>query len=156
MVNRAKRWYSAAVSHQSYPYKYNTHNIILFKIRYYGNCAWRQGQYYIMDTVIIHKPVIAIFADHLLVPSNTDCLIVSMWLVWARSSVPNTDLNSDYIVDKFLIFAKLLLFITFVISKFLAKNFLSVIHIKYKHNVRLWKTEIGINIFLYDIVTAVE
>ena len=37
----------------------------------------------------------AIFADHLLVPSRTDCFTDVMWPVCASSSTPNTDLNSD-------------------------------------------------------------
>ena len=42
-----------------------------------------------------HKPVIAIFADHLLVPSKTDCSTAIMWPMCAFSSTPKTDLNSD-------------------------------------------------------------
>lgn len=42
-----------------------------------------------------HKPVIAIFADHLLVPSKTDCSTDIMWPECAFSSTPKTDLNSD-------------------------------------------------------------
>ena len=42
-----------------------------------------------------HKPVMAIFADHLLVPSRTDCFTDVMWPVCASSSTPKTDLNSD-------------------------------------------------------------
>lgn len=42
-----------------------------------------------------HKPVIAIFADHLLVPSKTDCSTAIMWPACAFSSTPKTDLNSD-------------------------------------------------------------
>lgn len=37
----------------------------------------------------------AIFADHLLVPSRTDCFTAVMWPVCASSSTPKTDLNSD-------------------------------------------------------------
>ena len=37
-------------------------------------------------------PVIAILADHLLVPSRTDCLTAFMWPLWLRSSTPNTAL----------------------------------------------------------------
>lgn len=40
------------------------------------------------------KPVIAIFADHLLVPSNTLCLTAFMWPEWLLSSTPNTALNT--------------------------------------------------------------
>ena len=46
------------------------------------------------------KPVMAIFADHLLVPSRTDCFTEVMWPIWDFSSTPNTDLNSDEIYIK--------------------------------------------------------
>lgn len=38
------------------------------------------------------KPVIAILADHLLVPSRTLCLIAFIWPAWLFSSTPNTAL----------------------------------------------------------------
>lgn len=39
------------------------------------------------------KPVIAIFADHLLVPSRTLCLTAFIWPVWLFSSMLNTALD---------------------------------------------------------------
>ena len=41
------------------------------------------------------KPVIAIFADHLLVPSNTLCLTAFIWPAWLLSSTPNTALQMN-------------------------------------------------------------
>lgn len=54
-----------------------------------------QGQFRNRRARAAHKPVIAIFADHLLVPSKTDCSTDIMWPECAFSSTPKTDLNSD-------------------------------------------------------------
>ena len=43
-------------------------------------------------TTTKNGPVMAILADHLLVPSRTDCLTAFMWPIWLRSSTPNTAL----------------------------------------------------------------
>lgn len=39
------------------------------------------------------EPVMAIFADHLLVPSSTDCLTDFIWPTYVFSSTANTDLK---------------------------------------------------------------
>lgn len=41
------------------------------------------------------KPVMAILADHLDVPSSTDCLTARMWPTWFFSSTLNTDLDAQ-------------------------------------------------------------
>lgn len=46
------------------------------------------------------KPVIAILADHLLVPSSTLCLIAFIWPAWLFSSTPNTALIACEIEKK--------------------------------------------------------
>ena len=50
-------------------------------------CARRHNK------VDVYKPVMAILADHLLVPSKTDCFMAFMWPVWLFSSTPNTSLH---------------------------------------------------------------
>lgn len=44
----------------------------------------------------------AILADHLEVPSKTDCLTAFMWPAWLLSSTPNTDLSlSQFIITRY-------------------------------------------------------
>lgn len=47
--------------------------------------------------IIFIIPVMAIFADHLLVPSKTLCLTAFIWPAWLFSSTPNTALSIKYL-----------------------------------------------------------
>lgn len=56
------------------------------KFSWFGYLNGRGGQLFYLHLiyflgVIRDKPVIAIFADHLLVPSRTDCFMAFMWPV---------------------------------------------------------------------------